>query len=321
MDGHGVSKYCRRRPGADQPVSAVNKSIRKAILDMLSQSLTSDRIGSLGREVDPDFRLHELTGFGEQIRIPGQVAARCALDYFDTDKELLRFVAHVLLAEVRGGVSLKGRERLLDLLARNSWIFDQHLQQFVKDQSVNVTDDWGYMLEGRDYRLCFASVDVVSSSGLARQNGHPEVEATINRFRNYVRKYVELWNGRLWNWHGDGGMAVFQGGDAVNQGMVAMVGVLLNLPVFNLQQSSMQSELCIRIGMHYGVATFQSEVRSIFSNDMRLAVRLEKEVCTQNGISISASAHSFLKREVQHFFTPGLSLDGLRSFRYTRSVH
>lgn len=296
----------------------MNKSTRKAILDLLSQSLTSDRIGELGQEVDPDFLLHELTGFGEQIRIPGQVAAQCVLDYFDSDKELLRFVAHVLIRESLKENRLKGQDRLLELLSREDWTFDADLRQFVKDQNVNVTDDWGYMLEGREYRLCFASVDVVGSSALAVSTRHPEVEQTLNRFRNYVRKYTELWNGRLWNWHGDGGIAVFQGTDSVNQAAVAMVGILLNLPVFNIQQSRLKSELRIRIGMHQGTAAYHSEVQQIFSHDMRTAARLEKEICDENGIAVSGSAHSFLKNEVQAFFVAGEPLDEIRTFQYRR---
>ncbi len=292
----------------------MNKSTRKAILELLSQSLTSDRIDELGQEVDPDFRLHELSGFGEQIRIPGQVAAQCVLDYFESDKELLRFVAHVFLNENL----TRGRERVLELLAREDWVFDSGLRQFVKDQNVNVTDDWGYMLEGREYRLCFASVDVVRSTALADASGSPEVEQTLNRFRNYVRKYTELWNGRLWSWHGDGGRAVFQGADAVNQAAVAMVGVLLNLPVFNIQQSRLQTELRIRIGMHSGTAVYHSEVQQIYSHDMRTAARLEKEICDENGIALSATAHSFLKSEVQAFFAPGGELDSMRTFQYRR---
>ncbi|MCR9140667.1 MAG: hypothetical protein NXI24_00230 [bacterium] len=295
----------------------MNKSTRKAILELLSQSLTSDRIDELAQDVDPEFRLHELTGFGEQIRIPGQVAAQCVLDHFDADKDLLQFVAHVLLSEGRED-RLKGRERVLELLAREDWIFDAALRQFVKDQNANVTDDWGYMLEGREYRLCFASVDVVRSTALAEATRPPEVEQTLNRFRNYVRKYTELWNGRLWNWHGDGGTAVFQGGDSVNQATVAMVGVLLNLPVFNIQQSRLQSELRIRIGMHCGTAHYQSEVQQIYSHDMRTAAQIEKEACEENGITISASAHSFLKSEIQSFFAPGDSFQGMRIFRYRR---
>lgn len=297
----------------------MNKGVRKAILDLLSHSLTSDRIGVLGQEVDGGFRLHELTGFGEQIRIPGQVAAQCVLDYFDEDKELLRFVSHVFLSEARNTDRLKGRERVLELLARESWTFDATLRQFVKDQSINVTDDWGYMLEGREYRMCFASVDVVESSGLVQSTGQPEVEQTLNRFRTYVRKYTELWNGRLWNWHGDGGMAVFQGSDAVNQSAVAMVGILLNLPVFNIQQSRLETELRIRIGMHSGTAQYQKEVQQIFSNDMRIAARIEKTACRENGITVSSSAYAFLKSEVQAFFTSGALVDNIRTYQYQRS--
>jgi class 3 adenylate cyclase len=296
----------------------VNKSTRKAILELLTQSLTSDRIGELGQEVDSEFRLNELSGFGEQIRIPGQVAAQCVLDYFEADKELLRFVAHLFLSEARTADRLKGRERVLELLAREDWIFDADLRQFVKDQNANVTDDWGYMLEGREYRLCFASVDVVDSSALTDATRAPEVEQTLNRFRNYVRKYTELWNGRLWNWRGDGGTAVFQGADSVNQAAVAMVGVLLNLPVFNIQQSRLETELRIRIGMHCGTAQYQSDVQHIFSHDMRTAARIEKESCEENGIALSASAHAFLKNEVQTFFTAGAALDSMRIFQYRR---
>ncbi len=303
----------------------MQKTAKKTILDFLTQSLTSDQISRLAQDIDPGFDLSRLSGFDATIRIPASVAARCVLDFFPTDKERLHFIAQTLRLEgqgVGGGIiSLKGTDRLLNVLEKESWILDRNSRRFVRDQSGGATDDWGYMLAGEEYRLSFASIDIVDSTTLAEQERRENIEYTLREFQNYVRRYTELWNGRLWHWQGDGGTAVFVDASGVRQAVIAVTAILLNLPVFNIRRSTMNGEIRVRIGMHYGTAVFQEDVREIFSNDMRQAQRIEKEAALTNGIAVSGSIMALLDREISVFFelTDDHPISGIQVYRYRRA--
>lgn len=282
--------------------------IRPSILAAIGQSLTSDQIDILARQTDPSFDLGRVSGFGSSIRVPQQIAVQCAGAFFADDRTLLAFLAEILMNEGKfaGGsqVVLKGKSALLEVLELESWTFDRDLKQFVRDQAVERTVDWGFMADNREYHLAFASIDVAGSS----QFGHAEAQV-FSSLRDYVKAYAEVWNGRLWHWMGDGGMAAFHGADCVNRGVIAMIGILLNLPVFNIKYLPEGPQLRVRIGMHYGTAVYRTPVNEIFSTDMRTAQRIESESCPVGSIAISSSVYTFLKPELYARFTPGSPVD------------
>ncbi|MBL8020599.1 MAG: adenylate/guanylate cyclase domain-containing protein [Leptospirales bacterium] len=294
-------------------------SFRTSILQSVGQSLTSDQIEFLAREVDKHFDLGQLSGFGTSIRVPQQVAVRCVGDHFSADRDLLAFLSRVLLAEgtfLTGmRVGLKGKATLLELLELQGWKFDRQMGQFIKDQTSERTADWGHMVEGSEYHLSFAALDVVKSSEFQANEAQ-----VFSALREYIRNYAEVWNGRLWNWMGDGGIVAFHGSDAVNRSAISMMAVLLNLPVFNIKYLPGGPELRLRIGMHYGTATYKNPVNEIFSNDLRIAQKLEAEVCEPNRIAISSSVYTFLKPELYPWFQPGPRLDQLDTYKLTRVV-
>ncbi len=290
--------------------------IRPSILQAVGHSLNTDQIDILARETNPAFDLSKVSGFGASIRVPHQVAVRCVGDFFAADKDLLGFLAQILLREgqfVAGSqVLLKGKAPLLELLEMESWKFDRELRQFVKDQSLERTADWGHMQEGREYHLAFAAIDVVGSS----QFGPSEAQV-FQSVREYVRNYAEVWNGRLWSWMGDGGVVAFHGADSVNRCVISMIAILMNLPVFNIKYLPNGPELRIRIGAHYGTATYRQPVGEIFSNDIRVAQKLEADVSEPNRMAVSGSIYTFLKPELYPCFQAGPRFDHMETYRLT----
>lgn len=176
--------------------------------------------------------------------------------------------------------------------------------RFVRDQSVRTTLDWGFMVEGQEYTLTFASLDLVGSSALAKRLSAHVLEQTLLAFREYVRGYVEIWNGRLWMWSGDGGLLVFQGDDAQNRCVMAMVACLLNLPVFLLRKSRLPDKVTLqmRIGIHDGEAVYHNDLRSIFSESIQHTDEVQAKNCPINGITLTTTARTGLRREVAAHF-------------------
>jgi class 3 adenylate cyclase len=284
---------------------------RQSILTSIGHSLNSDQIDHLARQTDSSFDLGRVSGFGTSIRVPQQVAVQCVSAFFSDDRKLLAFLAEVLLSEgtyVGGSqVALKGKAALLELLELESWKFDRDLRQFVRDQAMERTADWGFMIEGREYHLSFVSLDVVGSSEFKAK------DQIFSALRDYVKNYAEVWNGRLWHWMGDGGMLAFHGSDGVNRCAISMISILMNLPVFNMKYLPEGPELRLRIGMHYGTATYKKPVNEIFSTDMRTAQRVESEICPPNRLAITSSVYTFLKPELYAHFKPGPALDRMET--------
>lgn len=293
------------------------KKVRKALYDILVTSLNTTQINDLGRGVDSTFDVHTVSGFSEKIVVSRQVAASCLLDYFAGDQQIIEFINFLLSRNgqrASGGiVRLRGVERLIRAMNEKGWIYNESLTRFVRDQRLSRTSDWGVLEIGREYNLIFSSIDVVHSSHLVRTNTKDSVEVTMTRLRRYLLNYIERKNGRFWNWHGDGGLVTFYGEDSVQQAVLSMIQILSYLPVFNISQNEMDndSDIQLRIGMHYGLAEYQHDVSKITSEDIHITMEIEKNSAISNSIVITRPVHDMLWPELRRvFFSSGFYESG-----------
>jgi len=298
------------------------KEIRKVLHEVLLLSLNTDQMNHLGRDVDQKFSLAEVSGFGEKIVIPRKVGADCVIDYFSTEESLLRFIAYMISRNGQGAsggvIHLKSLDKLISLLREKKWIYDPEKVRFQRDQSEVKMSDWGFMKEGEEYSLTFCSIDIVASSELVKTNVKVDVEATMSAIRNYVQQYVNDWNGRIWFWYGDGGVAAFYGNQAVSGAALSMISILSYLPVFNITKNELrpESDIKLRIGIHYGQITYLNEAGKMTSADLRLAQEVEKHCAETNTIAITETAMNLLHQETKARFTPSVEHSGLKIYRY-----
>ncbi len=284
------------------------KRIRKTLQELLVVSLNTDQMNDLARNVDPGFDITVVSGFGGKIVIPRQVAADCVLSFFSSDESLLRFIAFMIARNgqpASGGiVRLKSTDRLLKLIEEKGWIYDPGQKIFIKDQSGAKTSDWGFLQEGNEYSHVFSSIDVVMSSELTRLNIKEDVEVTLLRFRQYVYERVEKRNGRIWSWSGDGGIAVFHGNDASMYSILSMMEILSFLPIFNISRNEMRAEtdIRIRVGMHYGTAVYNEDVTRIKSSDLDMAQLVEKNCASPNSIAVTNGLFQMFIPEIRNHF-------------------
>lgn len=288
------------------------KQLRKHLHELMVVSLNTDQINDLARNVDPSFDVSIVSGFGDKIVIPRKVAADCVVSYFSSDESLLRFVAYMLSRNGQpasgGVVHLKSTDRILKLTRESGWIFDPSMAIFRKDQKGQRTSDWGFLQSGSEYYHVFTSIDIVMSSELTRLNIREDVETTLLRFRRYVFEKVEKRNGRIWSWSGDGGIAVYQGEEAAVESVLTMLEILNYLPLFNISKNEMraESDIRLRIGMHYGTAVYSDEVSRIKSSDLEMAQTIEKNCANPNSIAVTGSLYQLLWPEIRsHFVSAG----------------
>ncbi len=298
------------------------KDIRKALNDLLVISMNTDQMNHLGRDVDPNFDMARVSGFGEKIVIPRKVAADCILSYFASEEKLLEFIAYMISRNGQGAsggvIRLKGSERLLEMLRENKWIYDPRMARFHRDQSETKTSGWGFMKQGEDYSLAFCSIDIVSSSELVKTNVKVDVETTLKRLRLYVQSKVNSWNGRIWFWYGDGGLAAFYGESSVSQAVLSMITTLSYLPVFNISENELrpESDIKLRVGIHYGTVEYAGDTGKMSSPDLKLSQEIEKYCADANTIAISEAALNLLQQEIRSRFVSAADFNSMKTYKY-----
>ncbi len=296
---------------------------RKAISDLMLRSLNSDQINDIGRGFDSDFDVRRISGFGDKIRVPTQIAIDCVFEQFPEEGKLMRFLGYMLSrngSSASGGiVKLRDPERTLNQLRGLDWVYDRARGRFQKDQSINPTPDWGFLLEGEEYRFGFASIAVADWSNLLNKNLKSDVDQSMTRLHAYVKTQVESWNGRLWSWGGEGGLAAFHGDDAGSMLTMCMISVLAFLTRFNIFENdlSLETEISLRIGAHFGGAVFKADTGNIFSPDPELALELRRKHSATNSVTVSEALYTNLRSEIAGRFRAAGSAGDTRLYRFS----
>jgi class 3 adenylate cyclase len=298
------------------------KELKKGLYDLIVRSLNSDQVNHLAQYIDAKFDVYKISGFGRKLSVPRQVAADSLLRYFTEEEQLVEFFEHVLQNEnillYSSRIHIRGKESLINLLNRKNWAYDERSCRFTKDQSVTFTSDWGFMRDGEEYNLSFASIDIVANSEIVRQNVRVDVDNTYSCLRSFIQKQVVSRNGRIWFWHGDGGVAAFYDHKGIMQSIVSTIAILSYLPVFNVFENELHSDndIKLRIGIHYGSAIYKKDISKIISKDLTIAENLEKNYATPNTIVISEIVFKTLDYRLRNSFVTAGELEHGKIYKY-----
>lgn len=299
------------------------RKVKRHLKELLVLSCNTQQIAYIGREADPSFNMQDVTGFGGHIVVPRQVAADALVEYFDRNERTVYLCGVVFQMEGRGGsggiIELRNTRPLQAALLESGYRFDEALRRFVRTQEDEKTGDWGYLKPDEEYRLAFMSIDVVGSSELVHTNVKVDIENTLRNLHNWLREIVEAENGRLWYWHGDGGLAAFLEEGGATGALRSSLRILSLLPVFNMSSNELryENDVRLRIGVHYGVACYDADTARIQSDDIRDTINIEQKHSETNAVFVSDTAYQLASPEVKKFFKDAGSAGFLHLYRNT----
>ncbi len=66
--------------------------------------------------------------------------------------------------------------------------------------------NWGALKNDKIYECTIMSIDIVRNSELVRTHGQKVMEKLYFKFASFLEHLMEHYDGRIWNWAGDGGL-------------------------------------------------------------------------------------------------------------------
>ena len=299
------------------------REFHEEIIDFLVNSLNTSQLTNLASHFAPRFDIRQETGFEGGIPIPLRVGVETLINFLGSDEEILDFVCYIFSREGLGAgsggiISIHGRNRLLQAAGSNGWAYYETNNRFIRDQSRSRTRDWGILRENETYIFTFASIDIVQSSHLVQKNELANIEETLNNFKHFVTSLVEEWNGRVWNWKGDGGLTAFYGQDNSNTCVTSMASIISYLPHFNVTFNTLnpESDIKVRIGAHYGPCTYHKDQHLLANEDIDQTIRIQEEFTDCNSLSISREVFNNLRNDIGPLFHPKKNTDELQLYSY-----
>ena len=290
----------------------------KDLTEMLGKSLTFKDVQAMGGYVFKDhaFNIHEIAGVSKGVSISPLNAAKTLVQECEKKKklqDLFTFSFELEGVPLNGrNVKLDGLENILYRLSRTGVFYDYQKRKIVKvKEDKSCLLNWGALRNGKEYATVIASVDICGNSELVRKYKPGMMEKVYYRLWSFLKHKLDLYEGRIWGWAGDGGLLAFRGEKSIPDAVSCALEILYTLPVFNIQPyKPIKDEICLRIGMDFGPVKFFEDTGRIVSDVINYAAHLEKKATNPGSVSISGDIYVKLPPTMKAVFAEKQEFEG-----------
>lgn len=298
----------------------IDAALVNDLTEILSQALNQEQLDAFGQLVIKGFDAHRALKLDRHVTVPKRTAASALIQLCNESRktdDLLQLLIETDGRPVHGKVVyFTDLEAFLGRLARSGIVYDYHRRKIKRaDKDLSELRNWGSLRDGKIYEISVASIDIVDNSALVRKFGNRTVEKLYHRLWDLLRFELSRYDGRVWNWAGDGGIIAFALKESQARAVKWALSVQRLLPVFNADgDNPIEESVRVRIGISTGRIKFQSDTGNIVADAINYAAHLEKQRAQPESVYISESVHEALSPRLADLFAPEGEFEGQQHY-------
>jgi class 3 adenylate cyclase len=286
----------------------------------LAASMDVRSMVHMARRFIRNYDIHERTGFPPNFPVPNQdAAARIVSDVQEND-QLLDFIALLITMQDTGvgGITYKvpHLREIMREIKKIGLLFDPGTQMFFEDPRVRRSRNWSVLRENEEYIFTFLVVDIVGSTNLVRHYPDDVMQAVYEDLREIARRSVELHNGRMWDWEGDGGVAAFYFSNKNNNAVISAMEITHEMYLYNLISPRLDRPLQVRLAVHSGPCEYRHDIGDMKNDTLKKLVEMEKAHTLPNSVTVSSSVYQMLSQLLAEQMTPVSQNSAVTLYRY-----
>ena len=302
----------------------LSPGLKHELYELLENSFTADAMDQLGALLFKRYSGHEQAGEDRHITLSRSRAARTLADTAEESGKLADLIQ--LIAELDGKqfqgklLMISGAEVFFNSLARVGIVYDPTRRRlFHSRQDITELRNWGSLRDGRTYTIAVMSVDIVGNSVIVRELGAKKAEKLSYALLGFLQRKLHDYDGRMWNWAGDGGLFAFAFQGCADRAIMCGVDIQRSLPLFSLSPlMPVERSMELRIGIDVGPVKFSSDTGRIVSDVINYAAHLEKGGTEPGQVSISERVTDLCDGRLLRLFADAGEFEGLAYQRTDR---
>ncbi|ADK80146.1 putative adenylate/guanylate cyclase [Sediminispirochaeta smaragdinae DSM 11293] len=300
----------------------LDPSLHNHIAEMMTKSLKPDQIDELGCLLMNHYCSHTILGLDSHITVPTRKAATAFIQECEQkgyEERLLKLLIEIDGNQLLGKtVNLEGIEEMRNMMLYSGLVYDEKKRKIRKlREDPSELSNWGALKQGKRYDMTIASVDIVGNSAIVKKHGIKKAEKLYFRFWAFLRKVLEDYDGRIWNWAGDGGILAFTFKGHQQRAVMFALEVQSLIGVFNASPDKPVNEIIrLRIGLDTGKIKFADETGQIVSETINYAAHLEKNGTDPGSISVSDELIGSLPKSLRALFKGNGVFEERKTWKY-----
>ena len=287
----------------------VPTSILNLVIKSLSESMNTSTMEKLARSFVSSYDLYKKTGYPQSIAIPSRDAARQIVTDINQDGFFIHFINSLFHIHHNGMMgkkcSISYLREIVNGVIDLGYGFDNQNKLFVEDPRVQRTNNWGILMNGADYVFTFLRLDIVGNTRLVKKYPVDVVNSVYSDIRSMLESSVYKFNGRIWKWEGDGGLAAFFFSNPNLSATLSGIQFVNDLFLYNRLESRLEEPVELRLAVHTGRCEYYDNEEELMNNEIvKKTMELEAKYTKPNTLTVSNVVHSTLGHELGVIFKP-----------------
>lgn len=296
------------------PTSLVN-----IVVKSIAESMNIATMQALVRKFLHNYDLYKKTGYPQSIAIPSRDAARQIVTDINEGGFFIHFVNNLLDIHNNGLMgkkySISYLREIVNGVIDLGYIFDNQNKIFVEDSRIQRTNNWGILMNGEDYLFTLLRLDIVGNTQLVKKYDQSLVKSVYADVRSIFETGVNRFNGRIWSWEGDGGLASFFFSNTNLSATLTGLQFIHDIFLYNRLECKLEEPVELRLAVHTGRCEYNDNMEKLMNNDIiRKTVELESKYTKPNSLTVSNVVYITLGKELGSIFEPVGS--GVGHFNY-----
>ena len=287
----------------------IDLSLLNETTEILANNFNSEEIESLGKIIFPKYDGHKAAGVKNHITMSSRKCANALVQFLNESKKTLQLIKLIIEMDdsfLNGKAkTIEGLEAYLNKLIKSDIYYDfkkRKLSHSKKDAQNMI--NWGILRDGKTYDITVMSLDIVENSKLVKKYGTKTMEKVYFRLRSFVEQKVLDYDGRIWNFAGDGGLIAFTSKDHVTRSVLCSLDIRAALFVFNINPDiPIKENILLRLALDTGKLKFSFDTGHIVSDVINYAAHLEKLGTLPGEIAISENVQKVLPTKISKVFS------------------
>ena len=286
----------------------IPETLHIPLINIIAKNFTSEEVDLLGKYFEPRFNSHLLSGEPFGITLRPEQAARTIVKYFAQKNRLNDLIILIIHSDenssvVRRSFKIEGLTEFLQKMGGMGIIYDAASDTIIQ-KAAGDTDSWGYLAEGNTYNFAFLSIDIAGNSVIQSKYPKQDIETVYANMYKIIEGTVKHYNGKIWTWAGDGGIAAFYLGNVTEDAVHSAINIQTRMIPFNLssRRNKFLEPIHLRIAAHQGPTTYKENKGAILSEAINYVAHLEKKGTGPDAVAISREIYDELNERYRKIF-------------------
>ena len=298
----------------------LDPSLKNLLVETVSSTIKAKEIEEIGKMLSKGFDLNQLSSTPTHVTIAPRIAATVLVDHMEEKKntaDLIKLLTELDNNTILGRpLSIEGMDYFLQQLTMNGYVYDLRKRRVVTlKEDPQELPNWGALKEGKKYPVTVMSLDIVGNSELVKKHGVKTMKKVYTQLWNFLRHHLSHYDGRIWNWAGDGGILAFTFKNHIERSVKFACEVQRTISLFNIDAANpIDDTIQLRIGIHSGKLIYHNEAGQIVSEVINLAAHLEKQAAKPGYIAITDEVYNNLSPKCQKLFEGNGLFEGTKTY-------